>query len=149
LAALGKSGTRLYGPVATNTIWSGFGGGCQNNNDGDATVKYDRAADRWLITQMSVSTTPYLECVAVSTSPDPTGSYYRYSFQYSYFPDYPKVGIWSDGYYATFNRFSGNFFVGSEVCAYNRSRMLTGALPTQQCFNLSSSYASLLPADLD
>lgn len=43
-------GAPLYGPVGTNTIWSGFGGGCQTNNDGDAVVEYDRRADRWVVT---------------------------------------------------------------------------------------------------
>ena len=37
-AIFNKSGTALYGPVPINTLWSGFGGGCQTNNDGDATV---------------------------------------------------------------------------------------------------------------
>jgi hypothetical protein len=71
--------------VRTNTLWSGFGGGCQSNDDGDATVVYDHLADRWVVTQFSVSTTPFLQCVAVSTSGDPTGSYYRYAFQYTNF----------------------------------------------------------------
>ena len=105
-AVFNKTGTALYGPVPTNTLWSGFGGGCQTNNDGDATVEYDRLADRWIISQFSVTTTPYLQCVAVSTSGDPTGSYYRYSFQYSNFPDYPKLGVWPDAYYKTFNLFT-------------------------------------------
>ena len=39
LAVFSKTGTVLYGPVPTNTIWSGFGGGCQANDDGDATVR--------------------------------------------------------------------------------------------------------------
>src|SRR5436189_122103 len=83
---------------AINQIWSGFGGGCQTNNDGDPTVVYDGIADRWVISQFSVTTTPYLMCVAVSTSPDPTGSYYRYSFGYGSvnFPDYPKLSVWPD-----------------------------------------------------
>ena len=61
------TGARLYGPAAGNTLWSGFGGGCQTNNDGDPIVQYDKAANRWIFTQFSVSTTPYLQCVAVST----------------------------------------------------------------------------------
>jgi hypothetical protein len=150
-AVFNKSGTAVYGPVATNTLWAGFGGGCQSNDDGDATVAYDRISDRWVISQFSVSTTPFLQCVAVSTSPDPTGSYYRYSFQYSSFPDYPKLGVWPDAYYTTFNMFnaSGTAFLGPEVCAYNRARMLQGLSATQQCFMLSSSFGSLLPSDLD
>jgi len=148
-AVFTKSGTPIYGPVATNTLWSGFGGGCQSNDDGDGTVMYDKQADRWIIQQFSVSTTPYLECVAVSTSGDPTGSYARYSFSYSDFPDYPKLGVWPDAYYVTFNMFHNNSFRGSQVCAWDRARMLQGLSATQQCFQLSSLYGGLLPADLD
>ncbi len=149
-AIYNKSGTLLYGPVALNTLWSGFGGGCQSNNDGDPTVVYDPIADRWVISQFSVSTTPYLQCVAVSQTPDPTGAYYRYSFSYSAFNDYPKMGVWPDGYYITFNMFTGGTtFAGAKICAYDRAKMLLGQPATQQCFDTSTSYGGLLPADLD
>src|SRR3989442_779577 len=78
----GTVGTVRYGPVPINTLWSGFGGGCQTNNDGDPVVLYDPIADRWVISQFSVTTTPYLQCVAVSTTNDPTGSWNRYAFSY-------------------------------------------------------------------
>jgi len=150
-AIFNKSGTPVYGPAATNTLWSGFGGGCQTNDDGDATVAYDKLANRWIISQFSVSTTPHLQCVAVSTSGDPTGSYYRYSFQYNNFPDYPKLGVWPDAYYTTFNMFNnaGTQFLGPQACAYDRAKMLQGQAATQQCFTLSSSFGSLLPSDVD
>jgi uncharacterized membrane protein len=149
-AVFDKSGTPVYGPVPTNTVWSGFGGGCEANDNGDATVEYDKLAGRWIISQFSVGTAPYLQCVAVSTSADPTGSYYRYAFQYANFPDYPKLGVWNDAYYETFNMFrSGIRFLGPEVCAYDRSKMLTGQAATQQCFLLARTFGSLLPADLD
>src|SRR5471030_556183 len=35
LAVFSKTGTPLFGPVPIDTIWSGFGGGCQVENDGD------------------------------------------------------------------------------------------------------------------
>jgi len=144
-----SSGARLYGPAAGNTIWSGFGGSCQNNNDGDPIVQYDKAANRWIFTQFSVSTTPYLQCVAVSRTSDATGPYNRYAFQYNNFPDYPKLGVWPDAYYITFNMFQGNFFAGSQLCAYDRASMLAGSAATQQCFQLSSSFGGVLPSDLD
>ena len=86
----------------------GFGGGCETNNDGDPIVQYDKAANRWILTQFSVSTTPYLQCVAVSTTSDATGAYNRYAFSYGStdFPDYPKLGVWPDAYYITFNIFT-------------------------------------------
>jgi hypothetical protein len=151
-AVFSKSGALLYGPVPINTLWSGFGGGCQTNNDGDPIVLYDKNANRWLISQFSVTTTPYLECVAISTTGDPTGSYYRYAFNYGNvdFPDYPKVGVWPDAYYSTFNIFAnGVNFSGTKVCAWDRSKMLVGTAATQQCFQTSSLYGGLLPTDLD
>jgi hypothetical protein len=150
-AIFNKSGTAIYGPVATNTLWSGFGGGCQSNNDGDATVVYDRAADRWVFQQFSVSTTPYLECVAVSKTGDPTGQYNRYSFQYSNFPDYPKLGVWPDAYYVTFNLFTSGTgpFVGPEICAWDRNKMLGGQPATQQCRTLGTNDGGMLPSDSD
>jgi len=144
-----STGALIAGPMAGNTLWSGFGGGCQANNDGDPIVKYDQAANRWILTQFSVTTTPYLQCVAVSTTSDATGTYNRYSFPYSNFNDYPKMGVWPDGYYITYNMFNGNTFLGSQACAFDRSKMLTGAAATQVCFTTTSSDGGVLPSDLD
>ena len=44
LAVFNKTGTPLFGPVPIDTLWSGFGGGCQVQNDGDPIVSYDRIA---------------------------------------------------------------------------------------------------------
>ena len=147
-----SSGALVFGPVTGNTLWSGFGGGCETNNDGDPIVQYDKIAKRWVLTQFSVSTTPYLQCVAVSTTADATGSYNRYAFSYgsTQFPDYPKLGVWPDAYYISFNIFNGGTtFAGSKACAYDRGAMLAGTAATQICFQLSSSFAGLLPSDLD
>jgi hypothetical protein len=70
-----STGALTSGPTAGNTLWSGFGGGCQTNNDGDPIVLYDKLAQRWIFSQFSVSTTPYLQCIAVSTTSDATGTY--------------------------------------------------------------------------
>jgi hypothetical protein len=43
------SGKVLYGAVATNNVFRGFGGTCEAMNNGDAVVRYDQLADRWLI----------------------------------------------------------------------------------------------------
>ncbi len=147
------TGARIYGPVAGNTLWSGFGGPCQTYNDGDPIVQYDKAANRWIMTQFAVSATPYTQCVAVSDTSDATGTYKRYSFSYGTdFNDYPKVGVWPDGYYITYNMFRrGRTFIGSKVCALDRAAILGTATRavTQQCVQLSSSFGGLLPADVD
>jgi hypothetical protein len=153
LAVFDKSGTPIYGPVPTNTLWSGFGGDCETHDDGDATATYDRIADRWVIQQMTFSTgAPYFDCVAVSQTPDPTGGWYRYAFSYGgEMPDYPKLSVWPDAYYLTFNRFSNNEaqFDGPDVCALDRSSMLQGAAASQQCFPQPPTQFSMLAADLD
>jgi hypothetical protein len=44
-----STGKVLYGPAPTNTVFKGFGGACEAANNGDAVVRYDQLADRWLI----------------------------------------------------------------------------------------------------
>jgi hypothetical protein len=156
LAVFNKAGSPLFGPVPIRTLWSGFGGNCQTDNDGDPIVLYDRIADRWIISQFAVTggdgvATPFLECVAVSQTPDPTGAYFRYAFPYGGFNDYPKIAVWPDAYYVTFNMFdpTGTTFTGGKACAYDRTRMLLGQPATQQCFDTSALQGGLLAADLD
>src|SRR4029077_14895666 len=152
LAVFNKDGTPIFGPVPINTLWSGFGGGCQTSNDGDPIVSYDRIADRWIVSQFQVSTQPFQQCVAVSQTADPTAAYSRYAFSYpDGFPDYPKMGVWPDAYYITYNLFNnaGTSFLGTKVCAFDRAKMLTGATATQQCFTTSTAFGGLLPGDLD
>lgn len=119
-------GARIFGPVATSSIWDGFGGICESNNDGDPIVLYDDAADRWLVSQFAIGADGH-QCVAVSTTNDPAGAYFRYDFVVSpgRFNDYPKLGIWHDGYYLTANDFAANFS-GVIAVAFERSRMLLG-----------------------
>ena len=153
-AVYSKTGALLYGPVDNNTVWSGFGGPCETTNDGDPIVQYDTLADRWLISQFAgirVTDGTKYECVAISQTGDPLGPYYRYAFAYGTdIPDYPKIGVWPDGYYVTYNMFNatGTAYNGFKVCALDRAKMLIGAPATQQCFDKAEEW-SLLPADLD
>jgi hypothetical protein len=43
------TGRVLYGPVETANFFKGFGGQCEATNNGDAVVRYDQLANRWLI----------------------------------------------------------------------------------------------------
>ena len=137
-------------PKQGNVVWQGFGGRCQSDNDGDPIVQYDQLADRWVLTQFAVSATPYTQCVAVSSGPDPTGTYHRYAFSYNRdFNDYPKMGVWPDAYYITYNMFkNGRSFSGNRVCAFERDRMLNGLSARQLCANTTAGH-SLEPADLE
>jgi hypothetical protein len=55
------TGKVLYGPVNTNTIFAGLSGPCQTRNNGDAVVRYDQLADRWLVTMPIFSRIPLSE----------------------------------------------------------------------------------------
>ena len=48
-ATFDSTGRVLYGPVATNSVFHGAGGACEVRNSGDAVVRYDQLANRWLI----------------------------------------------------------------------------------------------------
>jgi hypothetical protein len=153
-----KSGTKLYGPADGNTLWTGFGGVCETSNDGDPIVLYDQLADRWLMSQFALPnfpSGPYYECIAISTTGDPLGTWYRYAFVASTtkMNDYPKLGVWPDGYYMSVNQFTnGASWGGAGVFVFERSAMLTGAAARQVYFDLYSVDAGLggmLPTDLD
>ena len=155
-AVYSKAGAVRYGPANINTVWSGFGGVCQTTNQGDPVVVYDRVANRFVISQFAFTSTsagPFDECIAVSQTSDPTGAWYRYAFVISNtaFDDYPKLGVWPDGYYASFNMFTGGqTYAGPEAVAFERNAMLTGGTARFQTrAPLGSSASPLLPSDFD
>ena len=157
-----KTGVSLYGPASTRSLWSGFGAPCEPANDGDGVVLYDEIADRWLITQMTSSPDAnglYGQCMAVSTTPDPLDAYYRYYVPMGVvvppatageFYDYPKYGVWPDGYYFTANRYSSptGSRTGASAIVLDRAAMLAGQPVTFQEFKVSG-YPTMLPVDLD
>ena len=145
-----SSGSKQYGPALGNTLWSGFGGSCQTKNSGDPIVQYDKAAASWVMMQHATPAGgPYLLCVAVSTTSDATGSFYRYAFTVSNWPDYPKLGVWPDAYYVSYDNLLSGGGTSTEACAMDRNSMLTGASATIQCFAVNTKYLHLLPSDLD
>ncbi|HYP38757.1 MAG TPA: S-layer homology domain-containing protein [Chloroflexia bacterium] len=147
-----KTGASLYGPANFNTLFTGFGGLCETRNDGDPVVVYDQLADRWLLSQFTAPPGPYFECIAISTSGDPTGSYHRYAFQVSAvnFEDYPHFGVWPNAYYMATNEFAnGTAFVGAGFFAFERDKMLNGQTARMIYFNRPPPYGGFLPSDLD
>jgi hypothetical protein len=202
------TGRVLYGSVPTNTLFAGFTGACQARNNGDAVVRYDQLADRWLVvmpifrraasrpdqpplwkgsdsayvaplgvagqpngatplavpardtttpaagrgrgaapaTPPPADTGPYSMCYAVSTSPDPLGTWYRYEFLRPLFPDYPRPAVWSDGYYVPTS--TGDDVIEKHACVVERNRMLRGEPATEQCL-VVDGVNFLNNADLD
>jgi hypothetical protein len=187
------TGRVLYGPVETRNVFKGFADAGEINN-GDAVVRYDQLADRWLIvmpifrrlpartnelaapgatmaaavaggsaqrSQRAITNQPgaalrlhqptaeeagarggglgrgggnargsYAMCYAISTSPDPLGSYYRYQFLRPLFPDYPRPAVWPDGYYVPTS--SGDNVIQKQAFVVDRNKMLKGEDATEQ-----------------
>ncbi len=150
-----STGQLLYGPANGNTLWQGSSlTACAVNNDGDPIVQYDKAAGRWVMSQLSFTNgPPFYECLAISQTSDATGPWYLYALEWTSntLPDYPKLGTWPDAYYMSFNLFSGGaLFIGPQICALQRDNMLQNLDAGVQCFTLTFSGASsLLPSDLD
>jgi len=148
------TGASLLGPSGITTLWSGFGGLCQNNGFGDPVVLYDQLDNRWVITQFAGVSVPTDECIAVSTTSDATGSFNRYDFHLgSNFFDYPHLSVWPDAYYMSMNVFnsSGTAFLGPQPFAFDRAKMLAGLPATFVSTGITggSSEDAYLPSDLD
>ncbi len=151
--------TQVITPTLNNAMWSGFGGVCESHNDGDPIVLFDHLANRWLFSQFALDfdNNKFYQCIAVSATADPTGRWYRYSYEVpsDLMNDYPKFGVWRDAYYMTANQFDprNNYsWAGAGVFAFERSAMLTGGTARMVYINVGAvtpDYGGMLPADLD
>jgi len=118
----------------------------------DPIVIYDRTADRWMVSEFP-SSGGHL-CVYISTTGDPTGTWYAYTFLNveTSTPDYPKYGVWPQ------NGNGGSYLVGinagasgkRDVVALDRAKMLAGQPATYQKFSVTalpnSGFQLVLPA---
>lgn len=147
-----------------STLFSSLPAGnlCRTNDNGDPIVLFDPLAQRWVVTQFALadtSTPPWFECVAVSKTPDPTGAWYVWAFQTPNnggFPDYPKLGVWTDAYYMTTHQ---NGFLappsaagrGTGFFAFDRNRMLAGDPNATYIYfdRPTPGEGGIIPADVD
>lgn len=127
-----KNGNELVEPASLSSIGGEFAG----ENDGDPIVMYDEFADRFVIMQFFLDPNPnpslpalppFGLLIAVSTGSDPVNSgWYTYRFTLPSLPDYPKISVWSDGYYITTNKDSRTAESSEVVYVVERDRMLSG-----------------------
>lgn len=165
-AVYSKTGTLLLGPVDTGTLWAGFAVPDCTDPSGDPIVLYDQLIDRWILSQFTTSglsdpNKPFWNCVAISTTGDPTGTYYRYAFptaNFQFFPDYPKYGVWTDSYVLTTREFGPTVEYGIGVYALEKNKMKDGLAKARAVSffidgnipaNLPLVGDGLLPADID
>ncbi len=151
--------TLVLGPVAANSIWTSLGGDCATTNDGDPIVLWDRFRSRWVISQFALPnypSGPSKTSIAVSKTADPTGAWWLYCYDYSptTMNDYPKFGVWPDGYYYTCNQFL-NFssWGGAGLVVFEADKMINGD-PTARQLKIdlgavSLNYGGVLPAHFE
>jgi uncharacterized repeat protein (TIGR01451 family) len=159
-----KAGQVVLGPFSTATVWSGFSSPSNTCSAGlsDVVVLYDHDAQRWFVSKFAAvknsdSTTSWYQCFAISTTTDPTGQYYRYVFAIdpTDWNDYPKFGIWPDGYYMTANNrgdvSNATAPIAHFVVAFERSAMVAGQAAREIIFKIDNNglRAHILPADWD
>jgi hypothetical protein len=141
-----KAGNLLLGPVDTGTLWSGFEVPDCTDPSGDPVVMYDQFMDRWILSQFTTAGPEFWNCVAVSTTSDPTGSYYRYAFSTGpNFPDYPKYGNWTDSYVITTREFGPTVEYGIGVYALEKNKMVNGQPARSVRFFVDGNDPDLLP----
>ena len=147
------TGDSVLGPEPISSVWSGFGGVCENNASGDPIAMHDQLANRWIISQFAGTSVPTDECVAISSTDDATGTWTRYAFHLgNNFFDYPKLGVWPDAYYMSMNVFnsSGTAYIGPQAFAMDRVAMLAGdPNATIVTTGITNGEDFFMPADLD
>jgi hypothetical protein len=105
------------GNLLLSTDMTTLGGDCSD----DPIVIYDKYADRWVVCDVTYN---YMNLsFAVSTTSDPTGSYYVWTYAFPVMPDFPKFTVWTDGYYATYRNINLDT---AGVAVLERNRMLKG-----------------------
>ncbi|MBK9356356.1 MAG: hypothetical protein IPN08_03035 [Bacteroidales bacterium] len=147
-AIYSRTGTLLAGPTNMNLLFGSVSGA--TCNDGDPLIQYDEMAGRWVAVEFSLCGSNDLMLMAVSSTNDPTGTWYQYSFDVTDTPDYEKLGIWQDGYYMGTNTNSGN-----DIYVFERSKMLLGQPAQMIAFDNpnrpgpSSGFLCVPPLDND
>jgi hypothetical protein len=153
-AVYSKGGTLLTGPTDFTSFFAALGGDCAAGSS-DPIALYDKVADRWVISEIGIGNT-FTECVAVSTTNDPTKTYALYAYTFgANLNDYPKMGVWptatNGAYLATYNIFqNGQSFIGADLCGFDRTKMLKAdKTAAQLCKMTPNTEGSYLPSDLD
>ena len=78
-----NTGAQLQAPRPGNQLFTGLPV-CGSVNSGDPVTIYDSYAGRFVASQFGpTGSPPYYQCVAVSTSSDPTGTWCAYEFTFT------------------------------------------------------------------
>jgi len=152
-----SSGRPLQGPRAISSFWQETSGPCAAPNGGEAMVEYDKAPPlspqngRWVMAELT-NTNPAYYCFAVSETPDATGAFYPpYAFKFvkGQNPSRPRLGVWPDAYYASFNIQPSGEAAAPLAVAYDRLDMIKGHAALAPVVRHPKAQINFLPADFD
>jgi Carboxypeptidase regulatory-like domain len=151
-----KNGAPLTPSFKLSDLFAVLNTPCSTTNFGNPITLYDPLADRWILSQYCTSAPPFRQLIAVSQTSDPTGAYFAYEFVMpnNRLNDYPKLGVWTDGYYMSTDEFIGNDYKGNGVFAFDKKKMLAGDRSAGYIYFNSPATSSerrggYLPSDLD
>src|SRR5438105_1157181 len=142
-AVFSKSTGQNLGTWSFDSLFDGTGTLCDDWNRGDPQVAYDPVGGRWILADFawtSFTARPDFECIAVSKTGSPlVGGWSLYAIptdwaaQPAWFPDYPKLGVWSDGIYMSANMWdesvSPDVFKEARLWAFDRASLESGGPP--------------------
>lgn len=156
IAVYAKDGGGMQvGPVAINAIYAPASRdrgmrSCAQAPTGRASVLYDHLAQRWILSHTARGNGVHI-CLAVSTTTDAAGTYYRYAFpiggkrtQSSTIDD-ASLALWPDAIYLTLTRAR---HLGPRICGIDRSALLRGISATIRCRDLGPAYGPVVAASL-
>jgi hypothetical protein len=161
-------------PVNVAVLWSASTQPeCNTEGAGNVQVIFDRLDQAFVISRRVVYTTgagihESAWCIAASSSTDlssPTTKWYSYEYRmstvipctpssdscttgsfYYYFPDWPRIGTWSNGFYITFDLQDPNdnyIESGFEACQLDRADIVQGnATNPLKCYTYTIAAAS-------
>lgn len=157
-------------PASVEVLWSTTTQPeCAHNASGNVQVIYDRIDNEFVISRRVVynggAVHAYAWCIAASSSPDlssPTTQWYAYEYKmgsvipcipasnncttgpyFYYFPDWPRIGTWSNGFYITFDLqdpTASYTEAGFEACQLDRASITQGLSS-----NPMTCYTYLIP----
>ena len=156
-------------PVTVDRLWSSSTQPECQDSTGNVQVIYDRLDNVFVlsrrITYLVSGIDHYTWCIALSSGSDlsnTTTIWHAYEFKmdtaipclpssngcttgtsYYYYPDWPRIGTWSDGFYITFDLQdpkAGYTEAGFEACQLDRADMVLG-----QSANPMTCYTYMVP----
>ncbi len=145
-------------PASLQALFAGAGlDACTAAGAGAPQVLYDQLEKRWLLSWLAGAPGRHVQCIALSTSADAAGSYYRYAMRIAggggeaLQADDARMALWPDAYYFTFNLFDNEqgVYRGPRICALGRLALLRGRDAAIRCQDPGAAFGPAVAASVE